>query len=164
MAADPLASLKDIHLPPPVPNWPIAPGWIVIYCLIITLIGLYIYHQVRRYLQNHYQREALQLLLDIQQSFRKKKSLSEATSALNTLLKRIALIYYPRAQVAELHSQAWIDFLNQTGEGIDFSLYRDYLLNYPYQKSSTSPVKSSKEMSDLFKVVELWIKQQRKRR
>jgi hypothetical protein len=159
MAADPLASLKDIHLPPPIHHWPIAPGWLLLYCLCLIIIGFTLYYQLRKHQQNRPKREALQLLNDIQMHLQ-KRSLADTCNALNNLLKRVALVYYPRSQVAELHGQAWIDFLNQTSQGLNFTLFRDFLLTYPYQKpaSPTSP-----DASPLIQVVHAWIKQQREK-
>ena len=158
MAADPLNSLKDIHLPPPIHHWPIAPGWVVLYCLFIILIGLSIYYQLRKYHQNRSKREALKLLIHIEQMHLQQDSLTDTCNAINNLLKRVALVYYPRSQVADLHGQAWLDFLNQTCQGLNFTPYRGFLVNYPYQKpcSPTSP-----DVLPLFQAVKIWIKQQR---
>ena len=35
---NPLVNLKDIHLPPPVPFWPPAPGWWILALLLISTL------------------------------------------------------------------------------------------------------------------------------
>ena len=49
--ADPLAQLKDIHLPDPVGFWPLAPGWYGLIIFIILLLSglLYFLYKKHRY-------------------------------------------------------------------------------------------------------------------
>ncbi|MCX7115669.1 MAG: DUF4381 domain-containing protein [Gammaproteobacteria bacterium] len=146
MAADPLASLKDIHLPSPIKAWPPAPGWMVLACVLLTCL-LYIAYRVRRYhRETRPKREALRLLERYHQDYVNDGQLAETCTLINALLKRVALLYYPREQVAELHGQAWIEFLNQTGKKIDFSPVAFYLTVALYQRTMTSmssPVSTS---------------------
>ena len=62
MQIDPLAQLRDIHLPPPISWWPLAPGW---WILIFAGIFAFIYITrtlIQRYRSNLYRRQALKKL------------------------------------------------------------------------------------------------------
>ena len=44
MNSDPLAQLRDIHLPPPIEWWPPAPGWYVLALIVLgAVVGLLYY-------------------------------------------------------------------------------------------------------------------------
>lgn len=62
MQIDPLSQLRDIHLPPPISWWPLAPGW---WILIFAGIFAFIYLTrilMQRYRSNLYRRQALKKL------------------------------------------------------------------------------------------------------
>ena len=62
MQIDPLSQLRDIHLPPPISCWPLAPGW---WILIFAGIFAFIYITrtlIQRYRSNLYRRQALKKL------------------------------------------------------------------------------------------------------
>ena len=62
MQIDPLSQLRDIHLPPPISWWPLAPGW---WMLIFAGIFAFIYLTrilMQRYRSNLYRRQALKKL------------------------------------------------------------------------------------------------------
>lgn len=97
-----LDNLHDIMVVDPVSLWwPLAPGWWVILGVIalIMLTGFWRYMRNRH--RNAYRRYALKELNNF-----------NSPSALPVLLKRVALVAYPREQVASLSGQEWIDFLN----------------------------------------------------
>ena len=59
---DPLAQLRDIHLPEPVSWWPPAPGWWLLAVLVlIALVAISVFFY-KRYQHNSFRRQALQLL------------------------------------------------------------------------------------------------------
>ncbi|MEX2327800.1 MAG: DUF4381 domain-containing protein, partial [Pseudomonadales bacterium] len=61
-AADPLAQLRDIHLPAPIEAWPPAPGWIVLAILALLFATAAIVFLYGRWRRNQYRREGLQAL------------------------------------------------------------------------------------------------------
>ena len=62
MQIDPLAQLRDIHLPPPISWWPLAPGWwILIFAGTFASIWL-TKTLVQTYRSNLYRRQALKKL------------------------------------------------------------------------------------------------------
>jgi type II secretory pathway pseudopilin PulG len=108
-----LAQLKDIHLPEPIGWWPLALGWyILIGLLLIALLGslVWIY---RYYQQGRAKRQALRMLKDYVQRYQQDNNHQLMSARLSELLRRVALAYFPRSQVASLEGEAWIAFLNQ---------------------------------------------------
>lgn len=153
---DQLSQLRDLHLPPPVSWWPMAPGW---WCLIALLLGGSAYLAfiiTRRYVQGRARRFALQLLTRYEQQARSKQQ-GFSAAELSALLKRVALAYFPRAQVAPLQGDAWLLFLNQTAKGLDFNTVRDLLIHAPYQPYTNL------DLSPLLVLTRAWITQRRAR-
>lgn len=142
MNHDPLAALKDLHLPPaPIDAWP-APGWIIIFSLLLLTFIMLLLFILRRWFQQRVKRQAIHLLETQYQAYLQQGRLQQVTSEINVLLKRVALFYYPRAEVANLHGQAWLDFLNRTSNvskksqhPLHFHAVQTELLVLPYQKS-----------------------------
>lgn len=98
-----LDNLHDIvELEPISLWWPLAHGWWVLLGLVGVglLVGLWRY--ARYWGRNAYRRYALKELDQL-----------ESPTALPVLLKRVALVAFPRAEVAPLSGQPWIDFLNK---------------------------------------------------
>jgi len=107
---DPLAALKDIHLPAPVDWWPLAPGWWVLIILVLAgLIAGVIY--LRRHIKrNAYRRQALEQLQLLENTPERD---SRWLQSLNELLKRCAQSAYPQGNTASLHGEKWRHFLQQ---------------------------------------------------
>ncbi len=133
MTAHELSQLHDIHLPEVIPAWELAPGW---YALILTavLLFMFVYSRIRAtraFSQARHQalKELDQLKTEHQQSPNSQRS----TAHVSELLKRVALAYFSREQVAALQGDVWIRFLNETAKKLDFNQVRTELLTYPYQ-------------------------------
>lgn len=101
---NPLEQLKDIHLSVGISQWPPAIGWWLLLLLSCGLILMTTIWLVRRYRRRLALRQALKELANL-------SSNNQWPQALNQLLKRAAISYFPRAQVASLHQQQWLDFL-----------------------------------------------------
>lgn len=153
--ADPLAQLKDIHLPTPIGWWPLAPGWYVIIALII-LISIFIFYCIYK---NHRDAKAknyaLILLMNYQKEYEKEQNVALTSARISELLRRVALVYYPREDVASLHGEDWLHFLNETGKEIDFNLVKNMLLDAPFKTNQIM------DLNPLFNTAQLWIKQRR---
>ncbi|WP_448549186.1 DUF4381 domain-containing protein [Thalassotalea fusca] len=98
---DPLAQLKDVHLPEQIHNYPIAPGWWLLAIIIVTVIFWAIKSVINRKKFNH-KRKVAKKLLD-------SGNLSNAE--IIVLLKTVAMHYVPRENVASLHGDTLADFL-----------------------------------------------------
>lgn len=97
--------LADIHLPDEITFWPLAPGWwlllVLSLLLIITCIIL-----ARRFKQHRVQKQLALIELkhiDLQAY--------TASQKINEVLKRAALAYLPREEVAALTGAQWKAFL-----------------------------------------------------
>ena len=112
---DPLAELRDIHLPEAVSLWPLAPGWWLLLALIAAVLGLSIAVWLRRYRANLYRRQALLQLQTMQTSG------SPEASALLALLKRTADTAYPQRGFSSLSLAQFLEFLEQSGPNAKFS-------------------------------------------
>ena len=155
---DPLAQLKDIHLPEPISWWPLAPGWYVLLAFIICVtlgIVLYITKRQRHALPK---KHALKLLNTYKNQYQQNSNAPLISSQIAELLKRVALVYYPRAQVASMTGDDWLAFLNHTAKGVDFKSVQELLLDLPFKKAELH-AKDSLDLTPLIHNAELWIKQ-----
>lgn len=97
----PALPLADIHLQQAPGIWPLAWGWWLVIAAVLIAVLLAIYWLRLRNDRLAAQQEALVAL---------KHACSIAE--LNTLLKRAALSYYPRQDVAGLTGERWLAFLD----------------------------------------------------
>jgi Tfp pilus assembly protein PilO len=110
---DPLAELKDIHLPPPVSAWPPAPGWWLLAALLVIALVAGVALWLRHRRRTAYRRAALRGLDQLRSEWRQQHDDAHTLHAINQLLKRTALAAYARADVAALSGDAWLDFLDR---------------------------------------------------
>ena len=106
MNTDPasLDNLREIILPPPVPWWPLAAGWWVLLGLLTLLGTVAAFRAWRTWRAAAYRRAALREL-----------ATAANASAIAEILKRTALVAYPRTEVASLAGSAWLAWLAETG-------------------------------------------------
>jgi hypothetical protein len=105
-----LSNLRDIVVPPDIPLWPPAPGWWIVGAAIVASAAVLAVMAAVRYRRNAYRRAALGALADVEHV-----PAGEAAQRVTAVLKRAALVAYPRVEVAELSGQAWLGFLDRTG-------------------------------------------------
>lgn len=153
---DVLAQLKDIHLPAEVGWWPLAPGWYVLIAVffIVLFVMIALLHQ--RHVHRLPKKNALLLLDSYVAQYQHDHQTQLTCARLSELLKRVALVYYPRREVASMHGQEWIDFLTATSKGIDFESIKTLLLEAPFKQNK------SLELTGLIKATQLWIKQRKR--
>ncbi len=122
--------LRDIHAPEAIGWWPLAPGWWVLMLLVLILL-LLLAKVIRRKLKDP-RLAALQELRSIEQNYREHQNNQQLLIDCNTLLKRLALTLHPRAQVASLSGNEWLDFLCASGSGLKRDELEILILG-PYQ-------------------------------
>jgi hypothetical protein len=104
---NPLAELKDIHVPTSLGWWPPAYGW---WLLAFTLLGLIVLLGVllvKRHQRNLARRQALETVLTI------SGDTNHWPLELNSLLKRLVQTYQPNLAVQSLFGDPWLNFLTQ---------------------------------------------------
>lgn len=153
--AQKLANLRDIHLPESIGWWPLAPGWYVLALLLIVLLIVIIFFVSRYYINGRARRHALRLLTHYMQEYQHNRNSQLNAARISELLKRVALVYFPRKDVASLNGAEWIAFLNDTSKGLDFNRVRTELLEIPYQ-----PI-IKHNLLPLFEMARAWISQRR---
>lgn len=150
-----LAALHDIHLPTPIGWWPPAPGWYVLACLVLLASGFFLFFLTRRYRQGRMRRQALRWLATYRAAYDQTGDARQGAADVSELLKRIALVYFPRQTVAGLQGAAWVRFLNETATGLDSSGVSEALLEAPYQPLPMH------DLGPLFDFAQGWIRQRR---
>jgi hypothetical protein len=144
--------LYDIQPPAPVPFWPPAPGWWIVAILLVSAIGWWCWYY---YFYHAFKRIALKKLKQLHKDYQRSGDATQLAMELSILLRRVALVRFPRRQVANLIGAAWLQFLDKTGKTQDFTKGQGQVLcTAPYQKSPLI------EANDLLRLVKAWIKQQ----
>lgn len=107
-----LDRLRDIATHPPVSFWPPAPVWFFVLALVIWWTSLASIKVWLRWKRDAYRRQALAEL---------RMLASGNIAELSSILKRVALVAYPRGKVASLSGHDWTDFLTTTCDKVDFT-------------------------------------------
>ncbi|MDQ6963366.1 MAG: DUF4381 domain-containing protein [Mariprofundales bacterium] len=143
---DPLAQLRDIHLPESVSWWPPAPGWwILLGVVVIALIAGWVL--IRRYRQSSWQRRALQQLTEeieqIESHYKQSNDGAAACSAISSLLRRVAVSTSPEQTISGIHGDRWLQFLDQQEyipQRFVNSRLGTQLLNAPFSSDNSDPL------------------------
>ncbi|MFQ5518822.1 MAG: DUF4381 domain-containing protein [Mariprofundus sp.] len=121
---DPLAELRDIHLPDPVSWWPPAPGWWLLLLCLIALIAVAIWWWRRRSLYKPEQSTVVYSRSQILAQARLElteieaaggKGNSAVLAELSALLRRVAVGLADaesKATVAGLSGEPWLQWLD----------------------------------------------------
>lgn len=111
-----LDALRDIHLPEPIPFWPLAPGWWGLAICALALTALLI-GWVRRTRRLSWQKSARAELESIEAAFARNGNAHELAAALSVLLRRAARMRFGDASVGALRGEAWVGLLCGRGAG-----------------------------------------------
>ncbi|MFT6927539.1 MAG: hypothetical protein ACJAZP_003176 [Psychromonas sp.] len=116
-----LAQLNDIQAPSLPSFWPPAPiYWFLLSALIICLL-------LSVYLFKKYKKQKVKQTAALKQLTLLEKSNADFI-LLNQLLKGVALLYFPRRQVASLHGEQWFDFLQSYAQTPLFGDKADFII------------------------------------
>lgn len=115
-----LAPLVEFPLPAAPPLWPQTPADHVLLVAVAACVLVGAWRWLRRRRANRYRREAMAEWHAIDRRLGLAGAGPELVS-LETLLRRVALVAFPRARVAALSGREWRDFLNHSGDGQSFA-------------------------------------------
>ena len=140
-----LAQLRDIHLPPAISAWPLAPGWyllIIALALILSVIIIFAFRYYKKRKKRLYMLRQLQQICVTHQD-----NPILAISNISALLRRITLARYPREKVAGLNGEAWLKLLDHCGNTHAFSQGAGRLLiTAPYQQRASIDIEGIQQL------------------
>lgn len=152
-----LNQLHDIHLPARISWWPPAPGWWLLFALVLLLaVVSYVVYRLRK--RNHWRRFALNELNRLREQNASRQSTPRTViSALSILLRRVAVSRFPREEAAALNGDNWLAFLDRSlDESPAFQSDTGRLLiTIPYRQEMAV---DASELSALFTLAERWLK------
>ena len=148
-----LQNLNDIVLPGPVPWWPLAPGWYVLFA-VLAVAMLYLagrWWNARS--RNRYRRQALAELAVI-----RREQTTDALQQLPVLVKRAALAAWPRERVASLNGPAWHRFLDESTGGGRFGSGSGATLDRLAYRTNSADRLSQEDLEQVLAAAEFWLK------
>lgn len=92
-----------------------APGWYVLGALLLLFLIISAWLLYKHYNRNKYRSIALEFLRQKEKEFHSQKDYSQLVYESNMIMKRIAMTYFDRSNVASLREDNWKSFLNDTG-------------------------------------------------
>lgn len=156
-----MSNLEEIGVPDAVPFRPETPGWYLLAGLSVLVVLWLTWRLFKRWRANAYRREGLRELSEIEGLVADSSNRSEALQSLPELLKRVALVAYPRARVAELCGDAWLGFLDGTVGSTEFTQGVGRMLpKLSYVPVTTGQISDS-EANDLISLAGSWIRHHR---
>ncbi len=151
-----LEGLHDIALPQPVSWMPQTIGWYVVGAVIAGVAVWAAVRYYRRRRANRYRRAALAELADIEATLHNPAEHAAALGAIPVLVKRVALSFTPRKAIASLTGDPWLQWLDASYGGAEFSQGVGRLL--PQMAYRPTNVRQD-EITDLVALVKQWIHQ-----
>lgn len=104
--------MHGIVVPEPVSWLPSTPGWWIVLGWLLAVVVLAALQLARRRRRNRYRRDALAELKAIEARMHDDPALSAQRIA--EVLKRAALVAYPREDIASLYGPGWARFLTES--------------------------------------------------
>ncbi len=151
MEAKELAKLKEIALPEAISYFPQTPAWYVLFGVIVVLILFFLWKQYKHYQNNKYRRVALTELSKI----KSEKTYEEIPE----LVKRVALAFLDRNEIASLSGETWLEFLNKSYKGNGFSSDAGSLfIDFGYSSQTRIDQYQQGEIKNLINLISEWIK------
>jgi hypothetical protein len=151
--------LQDIHLPESASFWPLALGWWLLLALVIVLVSWLIFKILKRAKQKKHRTKILAKFTALEIKLKAEPS-NNTIAEINTLLRQLAISYYPRAQIASLTGGDWLHFLDESGDTHDFSRGAGrILIEAPYQlEKSNEQSLENLNINEFIPLVHRWAK------
>lgn len=158
-----LPKLHDIHLPDSPGIWPLAIGWWILLGLVL-LAALWFYLRWRKQRKLKEQRDLIFSKLNALEKNLQNKPGNQAIAEINTLLRQLAVNFYPRSKIASLTGSQWLQFLDQSGKTNEFSKGAGrILIDAPYQPDNSDGL-SNFNKDEFIPLVRRWVKKMLKNR
>lgn len=161
MKGDPLAKLRDIHMPEPVSWWPPAPGWwLLLASILLCVAGLGLWLKRRKAKQAPPKQFSQPEVID--QALCELDQLATADSntvaaELSALLRRVAIALRPEDDhIAGLCGDAWLNWLDAQWDDRAFSEGEGRMLLDAAYRSDAAV-----NLEQLLQLVRRWIEAQR---
>jgi hypothetical protein len=106
-----LAQLRDIHAAPQVPWWPPAPGWWLLGLLLLAGLAILAWRLWRRWRVHSRRRRLIRRLDELRADLDPRARPQEYLSAINQVLKVVAIRAFPGEQCARMRGSTWTSFL-----------------------------------------------------
>jgi hypothetical protein len=136
--------LRDIHLPGAPAFWPPAPGWWLLAATLLALLVWLTLIALRRYRIRRQRRRVLSALASLERQLASEGT-PDALAHMSVLLRRLALMRFPRQHVAALTGNAWLRFLDESGGDGQFTQGPGRLLaTAPYQRALPSDLDAAR--------------------
>ena len=153
---DPLAGLRDYHLPEAVSWWPLAPGWWLLLALLLLLALALAWWLLRLRRCRAAARQAADELRALRVALSEQPDSAAFIRGLSRLLRRYAITAFPGEAAAALTGEDWLAFLDAHGGD---GRFRDgpgrQLVEAPYRPAADV---AADELADL---VRDWIRRNR---
>jgi hypothetical protein len=140
-----LELLEPVPEPTEISLWPQTEGWIWFVIVLVASAGWLVRRWLLRRRTNAYRRAALKEIA----------AADNDSAALAEILRRTALAAFPRADVAALHGERWLDFLDRAYGGSGFR-------NGPGRVLATAPYAPVNGATDLAPLATDWVRRHRR--
>ena len=133
---DPLANLRDIHLPGDVSWWPLAPGWwlLIVVVLALSVWGIMKWLQWRK--RQMLMHEVKAELHRIQSDYTEHQTARTLVTDCSQLLRRLVVLRIGRESGANLTGQDWRNYLSDVqSEAQADDTYLQLLSDGQYQRT-----------------------------
>ncbi|MCD6429950.1 MAG: DUF4381 domain-containing protein [Deltaproteobacteria bacterium] len=161
---NPLAALKDIHLPLAPSWWPPAPGWWIVSLLLLTLISFALYKWRQRQLRQRPIKLALAEFYQLDLNTDDPEQQRQILQDLSALIRRFCIVFFPQQPIAGLCGQAWLGFLKQEFSGKIKGKEKQFTDQelLPLIEDAYSPTNDT-DLVSLGQIVEQWFLGQKKK-
>ena len=150
-----ILQLKDIHLPLTPELWPPAPGWWLLTVAVLVAVAWTTIYLMRLWRRYRLQKEILAELTELQRY--SDEQVPQFLAEISILLRRVAMMKFPRQQVAALNGSGWLSFLDLHGGDGEYSNgVGSVLAEGPYARHSVAGNQIDKDA--LLSLARKWIK------
>jgi len=165
--SDPLAGLRDIHMPEAIGWWPLAPGWWLLLGLVVVLgVALWWWLRWRETQRNKpiifshadIVKAALLELNALDQHPDSSASIRHLIIETSHILRRSAMQLDASGSVAGLTGEAWLKWLDSRWDRHDFTqTVGQTLIDAPYRNTALK----TDDLDALLLTCRAWLEQQR---